>query len=638
MWRLQRMQRPSRFAADDRHQAEVVRALDVVGERRRRGAAAARLHEAGAGGVVVGLRPRRGLGVEAGHHDDRVAVVGRVDRRLDLAEATALAEGLVELDERALARPVAPGRVRQRRSADRSAQPAHGVGPADDQQALGGHARIGQPQRDGRGPARAPAQRGQGAPRCALLAGGEPRVQRHQPRALGLADAVAPQPAGERAEARGALGRVHERATGHEVAAGRRNHRAVGLRGDEDRVALDVGGDRQRHRERDRNRRHRAGQGPPCASPCSAHLNPNVHQRAGVSPAATAVANALLFAAYVVLGRRVSRQEGDRLVGDRRRPPPRARVRARRAGARGRSRRSTRRPRRARSGVPGRSRTTTPAVGAAGRTWRPGRGPPRRRASSCRAARPCARARPGRRRARRPASRRARVDLRPAVLGEHDEGGRGGRGAASRLDRRRVVAPGGRVRGGVQAGAAASARFTYVGPGARRGARATRARPRACRCRPARTATSGRRRRRSRSPASRRRPGTAPTPCAPSSRTGTSTPRADRARPCRSPSRRASRRRGGWRGRPRRRCPRSGDSAYGHAALGARGGQRAEQAGVLLVGGQDLVAAAAGRGRRARARCRRSSRSSARRRRARRRAAPRTRRAGARCSAPSRSK
>ena len=120
-------------------------------------------------------------------------------------------------------------------------------------------------------------------------------------------------------------------------------------------------------------------------------------------------------------------------------------------------------------------------------------------------------------------------------------------------------------------------------------ARGTPARRRASRCRRRRTATSGRPRRRRRSRASRRRPGSRPAPCAPSRITGTPTSASASGASspvCQLTCEQATSvvvgpdRVGELRERHR---------AHRHAALLGRQ-QRPEQAGVLVVGGDDLVA------------------------------------------------
>ena len=128
-----------------------------------------------------------------------------------------------------------------------------------------------------------------------------------------------------------------------------------------------------------------------------------------------------------------------------------------------------------------------------------------------------------RRRASAASVRGALVDVVPAGRREQDERGGGGdgapRGSAPPASWRAAPAAG----HGVEAGARVLE--VDVGRADRRQALGPlRRRPTAGRCRPARRATSGRTRRRSRSRAARRRPAIAPAPCAPSSRTGTSSP------------------------------------------------------------------------------------------------------------------
>ena len=123
------------------------------------------------------------------------------------------------------------------------------------------------------------------------------------------------------------------------------------------------------------------------------------------------------------------------------------------------------------------------------------------------------------------------------------------------------------------------------------------------RSRRGRTATSARRRRRRRSRARARRPGPRRRPGRRRAAPGRPPPPAPPARGCRSSSRRASRRPGACCGPTAFGDLRQRHRADRDAAQLARRDQRAEQPGVLLVAGHDLIARARAPGRRSPARC-----------------------------------
>ena len=211
---------------------------------------------------------------------------------------------------------------------------------------------------------------------------------------------------------------------------------------------------------------------------------------------------------------------------------------------------------------------------------------------------------PGRARARRtgvPAERRRAASAAATRRDEQLE-----------RERRRVVRRASAWRPELEAQRRCPSNAPYGGRDRRGRARRRPGRPTASRCRRRRTATSGRRPRRRRSRARARSIGTAPMPCAPSSTSGTPRPPAAgrRARrstqpTCEQATRDVSRRRRG------RRASSSGPvRTVTPRARAASSGP--EQAGVLGVGGEDLVARAEPDARRAPCRGPRWSRWSAR--------------------------